>query len=85
MKGFNSLPTQLNKNMLNEKQKTWVLNQLEENGSVSRNSALSNFISRLGALVCRLNKEGHNLKGRYIETNFGKDYIYKERKQEELL
>lgn len=57
-------------------QEQWVLEQLNKNGEVSRNGALQNFISRLGAIICNLNKEGWNITGDYRKTEHGKDFIY---------
>ncbi len=54
-----------------------VINQIESFGSVGRNWALDNFISRLGSITNKLNKRGYRLKGRFVPTEFGKDYIYK--------
>ena len=57
-------------------QRKWVENQLKTTGEVSRNGALSQFISRLGAIVCNLNKSGWEIKGEYRKTEHGKDFIY---------
>lgn len=65
--------------MLNQSQRQLVIKELEENGYVSRNWALRNFISRLGAIICDLNKDGYDLIGSFISMNGGKDYIYKKR------
>lgn len=60
----------------------WVLKELD-NGSVSRNNALNNRISRLGAYICSLNKlkKGKKrvweIKGFFRDTKYGrKDYVY---------
>ena len=57
-------------------QEQWVKNQLRQYGEVSRNGALQNYISRLGAIVCNLNKIGWNITGDYKKTEKGKDFIY---------
>jgi len=62
--------------MLKETQKNWAINQLETKGFISRNEALRNYITRLGARVCDLNSEGYNLIGEYKEINGGKDFVY---------
>ena len=49
-----------------------VKKHLKEYNYVSRNWALRNHITRLGALINRLNKEGYETEGGY----FKKDYIY---------
>ena len=51
----------------------WVKTQLEKYGEVSRNQALQNFISRLGAIVNRLKNEGYDFKTEWR----GNDYVYK--------
>ena len=49
-----------------------IREQINTYNEVSRNWALSNFISRLGAIVLLLNKQGYNLTGKYKDG----DYIY---------
>ena len=61
---------------MTQTQINWTKNEVDTHGEVSRNKALNNFISRLGAIVPLLNKIGYNLKGRYVDTEHGKDYIY---------
>jgi len=63
--------------MLNESQKNWVKTQLELNGKITRNKCLRNFISRLGAIICDLKKEGYQFETFYEKTENGKDYVYK--------
>jgi len=41
-------------------QEEWVLAQLQHNGEVTRNEALKNYITRLGAIICDLKKQGWN-------------------------
>jgi hypothetical protein len=53
-----------------------ILNQLKEHGFVTRNWALQNFISRLGAIICDLNQDGYVIHGDWIKTENGKDYKY---------
>lgn len=64
-----------------------VKEQVDMHGEISRNWCLNNFISRLGAIVPLLNKMGYDLRGRYVPTEQGKDFIYYNRKlkQENLL
>lgn len=72
--------------MKSNSQKLKVINQLKEFGSVSRNWALSNFISRLGAIICDLTKDGYKFDTKYQTINGGKDYVYTviEKPEEEL-
>lgn len=69
--------------MLNETQKKFVIDELKRCGSVSRNYCLRNYITRLGAIICQLNKEGWNLKGKYVEYETNqekhKDFVYFDR------
>ena len=53
-------------------QKRIIINKLREDGYVDRNWALDRRITRLGAIICALNKQGYVLVGR----NYGKDYRY---------
>lgn len=54
-------------------QKDFVIKTLKETGEISRNYCLKNFISRLGAIMCDLKKEGWNFK----TENTNGNYIYK--------
>jgi hypothetical protein len=55
----------------------WVMQKLKEKGSVTRNEALENYISRLGSIICKLKKEYQiNIIGEYYKTRKGRDYIY---------
>ena len=67
--------------MLNMTQKQWVEQRLIENGRVTRNECLRNYISRLGALIAMLKNDGWEFETGYVEveTPFGKgkDYEYK--------
>lgn len=57
-------------------QKQWVINQFETKGFVTRNEALKNYISRLGALIFDLKEEGWQIEGHWERTLFSKDYVY---------
>lgn len=57
-------------------QKKWVENQLKMFGRVGRNEALRNFITRLGAIVNLLKREGWEVEGGYEKTEYGRDYVY---------
>lgn len=63
--------------MTNQSQKEFVLKTLKEKGFITRNECLQRYISRLGAHICMLIKEGHDIKGEYIKTEYGTDYIYR--------
>jgi hypothetical protein len=66
--------------MLNMTQKQWVENRLNENGAITRNECLRNYISRLGAIIAMLKNDGWEFETQYIDvkTPFGtgKDYQY---------
>lgn len=68
--------------MKEAKQKQFVLNQLILKGQVSRNTCLSHFISRLGALMLKLKEEGLIYQGGYTKN---RDYVYKVKGQKRLL
>lgn len=57
-------------------QNDWVVSQLEKKGVVSRNEALRQYITRLGAYICDLKHAGWKIKGHYVKTEKGKDYEY---------
>lgn len=57
-------------------QEQWVKERLRSTGEVSRNGALQNYISRLGAIICNLNKEGWNISGAFSKTENSKDFVY---------
>lgn len=56
-------------------QKTRVLKRLKERGMITRNECLATFpaITRLGAIICQLKKEGWNIEGK----DEGNDYVYR--------
>lgn len=54
----------------------WVINKLKSDGYVTRNEALQNYISRLGALILHLKDNGWKIEGSYVTTLYGKDYRY---------
>ena len=58
------------------KQKLFVLNQLLEKGQVSRNTCLSKFITRLGAIMCLFQKQGLRYIGVYRKDKNTNDYVY---------
>ena len=62
--------------MKNHSQQKFIKRVLRDKGEVSRNFALSNFISRLGAIICSLRKDGWEFD---VERRDG-DYIYKLKK-----
>lgn len=54
-----------------------IINKLNRDGFVTRNQALSQrpAITRLGAIICTLEKMGWEIEAGYTED--GKDYVYK--------
>lgn len=58
--------------MTNRTQKKWVKNILLKEGEISRNFALSQYVSRLGSYICLLKKEGMQIEA----TKRGTDYVY---------
>jgi len=65
---------------MKKSQEQQVVQQLQENGQVSRNWALRNFISRLSAIILNLRKADWNIETRRERTygGFGRglDTIY---------
>ena len=62
--------------MLSKTQKQFVLNELSTRGYITRNFCLKNYISRLGAIICELKKEGYVIEAKNLKTALGIDYIY---------
>lgn len=62
--------------MKNSTQSQWVKEQLEEHGFITRNECLKKYISRLGAIICELKKEGYMFTSEFQTTPYGKDFIY---------
>jgi hypothetical protein len=62
--------------MKNKTQENWVKERLEINGYITRNECLKNYISRLGAIICDLKKEGFSFKAYFIKNINGLDYKY---------
>ena len=54
----------------------WTKQRLLHDGYVSRNSALENYFTRLGARVNDLINGGWQIDGRWVKTERGKDYQY---------
>lgn len=62
-------------------QKKWVAQELLKNGRISRNTALKNYVSRLGAIMAQLKDIGvqFNTKESEVLTpwgDVGSDYVY---------
>ena len=57
-------------------QEQFVINALRSEGEVTRNWALQNYISRLGAIIYSLNKRKWVITGRYRKYSGGKDFVY---------
>jgi hypothetical protein len=58
-------------------QMSWIVSQLKKRGWISRNECLRRYISRLGARISDLKREGYQIVGEYKKTKFGMDYVYK--------
>lgn len=57
-----------------KEQRAYVKNIIDATGCITRNQALSVFITRLSSIIKQLNNEGYNITGKYGEK--GIDYIY---------
>jgi len=67
--------------MNKQTQKLWTINQIERYGSVTRNKALNNYITRLSAIIFDLKKDGWEITGtvvknKYKNINLVGDYRY---------
>lgn len=67
----------LKSHTMKKTQREIVERLLVTEGSVSRNWALQNYITRLGAIICDLNKDGWKIEGGFEKKNGGKDYVYR--------
>lgn len=78
---FQVANTKGKKKMKNFTQKSWVAVELATTGTITRNQCLRNYISRLGAIIADLKKDGWEFEAHYIEVNTpfgkGKDYQYR--------
>ena len=67
--------------MRNKRQYNFIVSRLEKKGEISRNECLKNYISRLGAYIHKLKREGYRFDTfkRSIKTVYGRgyDYVYK--------
>ena len=54
----------------------YVKKLLFNNGEVSRNHLLQQFITRGGARINDLKNEGWEIDGEYRKTEHGKDFVY---------
>ena len=57
---------------MRQTQRMWVEAQLREHGVITRNTALQNYISRLGAIVCDMKAQGWQI----TPSRRGRDYVY---------
>lgn len=58
-------------------QKDKVLKLMREQGFVTRNWALQNCISRLGAIVCDLKKDGMDIEAKWKDGDY--EYVLRDR------
>lgn len=62
---------------MKQSQSEWVVKQLLDKGKISRNFALKNYISRLGAIIQDLEENGWEFNAHYIPSdNKGRNYVY---------
>ena len=59
-----------------ETQEEFVLRVLKAQGFITRNFCLQRYISRLGAYICQLKKQGYVIGGYHHKTQNGTDYRY---------
>ena len=68
--------------MNNKTQKKFVVERLNTTGEISRNECLKNYITRLGAIMHSLKKDGYSFttitrKNTKPDGSKGKDFVYK--------
>ena len=54
----------------------FVRDELKNKGYITRNFCLKHYISRLGARINDLKREGMDIEGKNLKTDNGMDYIY---------
>ena len=54
-----------------------IIKKLLEDGEISRNWCLANYISRLSSIMLDLKAKDWHFEGMFVKNNGGKDYIYK--------
>ena len=62
-------------------QLNWARNHIDENGKITRNFCLQNYVSRLSALIFKLNEEGYEFSAEYVKFKTehgwqGRDFVY---------
>lgn len=57
-------------------QLSWIAQQLETYGTVTRNQCLTHFISRLAARIADLRAVGWHIEGERLPEEHGVDYRY---------
>lgn len=62
--------------MKTQTQLNFVKKHLLDNGKISRNYCLQNYISRLGARINDLREAGWEISSDFVKTEHGKDYVY---------
>lgn len=67
--------------MTNSTQLKWVTEQLEKKGEITRNECLQHYISRLGAIIHIMKKDGWTFATstrptRKPDGTEGKDFVY---------
>jgi hypothetical protein len=69
---------------MKQSQEQFVKNELLKEGKISRNYCLELYklgvrtnILRLGAIICELIKDGWDIKGENVQTDSGKDFVYR--------
>jgi hypothetical protein len=61
---------------MKQSQEKFVIDHLLKNDCISRNTCIQNFITRLGAIINRLNQQGWIIEGEWDITEKGRDYVY---------
>lgn len=61
-------------------QREIVIDELRKQGCITRNLALKLYITRLGAIINDLKKEGWEFESYYHKIEHGNDYVYKVKK-----
>lgn len=62
---------------MKQKQEDFVKEKLAEKGYITRNECLAEYITRLGAIICDLKKQGYEFSSKFVKNpTGGQDYVY---------
>lgn len=61
---------------MKKSQKQFVIDRLLNDRCISRNACIQNYITRLSAIIQKLEQDGWIFDGQYEHEECGKDFVY---------